>query len=688
LRRKSSLSALDIRALVKEVGQLIVGGAIVNVYMVGDLLLFKIRCVDGVSRILAIRPPHWISLTGYDVEKPLQPPAFCTLLRKLMRGARIASFEQVGFDRIVVMRAEGARGSHELVVELVREGNVVVCDSNATILGAYREVEYRDRALKRGAKYQPPPNVLLDLDEKMALEALKGRKPKAFYAALALVGSPELAYEVLARCSIDPEGELRSEEDVKRIAERARELLASLESPRPSIVYVGGEPFSVVPVDFAIYAGCEKRAYDHFYDAVAEYFYEEVKEVLLKGKEEIEREKKRIEAAIKDVREAIAKIEAEIGKLSRAIRFVEENAEGFQELLEAFRGAWAKGEGRPSPEPRVGSARVVEVDERRGFVRVEVEGFELSFRPRESLMANVSSFYDELKELKRRLEASRRALADLKAKMASLAEREVEMAKEVERKIRLEASRRALADLEAKMASLAEREVEMAKGVERKIRKRREPKHWYERYLWFKSSDGLLVVAGRDASQNEALVRRYLEDRDLFFHADIVGAATVIVKCEGKEVPQATIDEAAQFAACYSKAWKAGFASIDVYWVYGEQVSKTPPSGEYLPRGSFMIGGSRNYLRGVELKLAVGLVTRDGEALVVSGPPSAIAKEAAAYVTLVPGDEERGRVARRIATILNEHVRAMGLERSIAVDDVLRVLPPGAAMVMEKRTLK
>ena len=654
LRRKSSLSALDIRALVKEVGQLIVGGAIVNVYMVGDLLLFKIRCVDGVSRILAIRPPHWISLTGYDVEKPLQPPAFCTLLRKLMRGARIASFEQVGFDRIVVMRAEGARGSHELVVELVREGNVVVCDSNATILGAYREVEYRDRALKRGAKYQPPPNVLLDLDEKMALEALKGRKPKAFYAALALVGSPELAYEVLARCSIDPEGELRSEEDVKRIAERARELLASLESPRPSIVYVGGEPFSVVPVDFAIYAGCEKRAYDHFYDAVAEYFYEEVKEVLLKGKEEIEREKKRIEAAIKDVREAIAKIEAEIGKLSRAIRFVEENAEGFQELLEAFRGAWAKGEGRPSPEPRVGSARVVKVDERRGFVRVEVEDFELSFRPRESLMANVSSFYDELKELKRRLEASRRALADL----------------------------------EAKMASLAEREVEMVKEVERKIRKRREPKHWYERYLWFKSSDGLLVVAGRDASQNEALVRRYLEDRDLFFHADIVGAATVIVKCEGKEVPQATIDEAAQFAACYSKAWKAGFASIDVYWVYGEQVSKTPPSGEYLPRGSFMIGGSRNYLRGVELKLAVGLVTRDGEALVVSGPPSAIAKEAAAYVTLVPGDEERGRVARRIATILNEHVRAMGLERSIAVDDVLRVLPPGAAMVMEKRTLK
>ena len=654
LKRKSSLSALDLKALVKEVGQLIVGGTIVNVYMVRELLMFKIRCVDGATRILAIKPPHWISLTGYDVEKPAQPPAFCMLLRRLMRRARITSFEQVGFDRIVRMRAEGEKGAHELVVELVREGNVVVCDSNATILGAYREVEYKDRALKRGEKYQLPPNVLLDLDEERALEALKRRKSKAFYVALELVGSPELAYEVLARCSVDPEGEVGSQGVVKKIAEKARELLASLDILKPSIVYADGKPFSVVPVDFVMYAGCEKRPYYRFYEAVADYFYEEVKEVLLKGKEEVEKERKRIEATIEEVKRSIAEVEAKIEKLSKAIRFVEGNAEGFQELLEAFRRAWAMGEDRPSPEPRVEGVKVVEVDRRSKVVKIEVEGFELSFKPHEGLMSNVSSFYDKLKELKRRMEASRRALADM----------------------------------EVKLASLAEKEVEMAREVERKIRKRREPKYWYERYLWFRSSDGLLVVAGRDASQNETLVRKYLEDRDLFFHADVVGAATVIVKSEGKEVPQATIEEAAQFAACYSRAWKAGFASIDVYWVYGEQVSKTPPSGEYLPKGSFMIRGSRNYLRGVELKLAVGLVVRDGEALVVSGPPSTIAKEAVAYVTLIPGDEERGRMARRIARIFSEHLRAMGLDASIVVDDVLRVLPPGATRLVERRSLR
>jgi predicted ribosome quality control (RQC) complex YloA/Tae2 family protein len=654
LKRKGSLSALDLRALVKEIGQLIVGGTIVNVYMIGVLLMFKIRCVDGISRLLAVKPPHWISLTSYDVEKPMQPPAFCMLLRKLMREARIMSFEQVGFDRIAKMRVEGEKGAYELVVELVREGNVVVCDSNATILGAYREVEYKDRALKRGAKYQPPPNVLLDVDEERALEALKKHKPKAFYAALALVGSPELAYEVLARCSMDPEGEVSSQEDVRRVTEETRKLLASLDDLRPSIIYVDGRPFSVVPIDFTIYADCERRAYDRFYDAVADYFYEEFKEGLLRGIEEIERERERIKATMKEVEESVAEVEAKVERLSKAIRFVEKNVEGFQELLETFKEAWAKGEDQLSHEPRIEGAKVVEVSRRDKTVKIEVEGFELLFRPHESLMSNISSFYDELKELKRRLEVSRRVLVDL----------------------------------EAKLKSLAEKEVEMAKEVERKIKRRREPKYWYEKYLWFESSDGFLVVAGRDASQNEALVRRYLEDKDLFFHADVVGAAVVIVKSEGKDVPQTTIEEAAQFAACYSKAWKAGFASTDVYWVYGGQVSKTPPPGEYLSKGSFMVRGSKSYLRGVELKLAVGLVVQDGEVFVVSGPPSAIARGAVVYVTLVPGDGEKGRVAKRIAKIFNEHLRAMGLDESIAVDCVLRALPPGSAVVVEKRSLK
>ncbi|MDH5815930.1 MAG: ribosome rescue protein RqcH [Candidatus Nezhaarchaeota archaeon] len=653
LKPKRSLSALDIKALVKEMEELIVGGVITNVYIVEDLLMLKVRCNDGITRVLMSKPPYWISLSSYDVEKPLQPTTLCKLMRKLIRGLRITSLEQIGFDRIVKMRIEGRGSSYELIFELVREGNVIVCGSDMTILAAYREVEYKDRVLKRGVKYQPPPNVVLSLSKDRANEAIKESRSKAFYVAQALVGSPELAYEILARSSINPEAEASSLELIEKIVEKANELFNLPKVFKPCIVYVNDKPFSVVPLDFVIYSKCRKKTYDRFYEAVSDFFMEEVKKSLLK-KEEVERERARIESSIKDVKEATAKLESKIEKMTKALEIMKRSSEEFQRLLDAFRDSWARGEDVPRSMPSIEGVKVVQINRRDKVVKIEIEGLELLLKPSESLMANISNIYDELKNLKKKLESSRRALAEL----------------------------------ESKLVTLMEKEKEVIKEAERKIRRRREPRYWYEKYLWFKSSDGFLVVAGRDATQNEVLVKKYLRDDDLFFHADIVGGAVVIVKSEGREVPQTTIEEVAQYSACYSKAWKAGFGSIDVYWVYGRQVSKTPPSGEYLPKGSFMVRGPKNFLRGVELKVAIGLTLLDGEVMVISGPPSAITRQSIAYVVLIPGDEERGRLASRIAKIFNEELKSMGLEEGIEVEDVLKVLPPGSAKIVEERTFK
>ncbi|MEM0217726.1 MAG: ribosome rescue protein RqcH [Candidatus Nezhaarchaeales archaeon] len=653
LKPKKALSALDLKALVKEIEQLVVGGVILNIYVIENLLMLKVRCNDGITRIFMAKPPHWISLSIYDVEKPLQPTALCKLLRKLVRGLRITSLEQIGFDRIVKMRVEGKRGSYEIIFELVREGNVIVCSPDMTILAAYREVEYKDRVLKRGVKYQPPPNLVLSLSRERAIEAIKKSRSKAFHVAQTLVGSPELAYEVLARSSIDPETDASPPEIIEKVIEKANELFNLPEVFKPSVVYVDCKPFSVVPLDFVIYGECQKRAYNHFYEAVSDFFIEEVRKSLLR-REEVERERARIESSIKDVKKAIVELENRIEKMAKVIELMNRKAEEFQRLLDAFRDSWTKGERTPSFIPSIEGVRVVQINRRDKTVKIEIEGLELSLKPSESLMANISNMYDELKGLKRKLESSRRALAEL----------------------------------ESKLTTLTEKEKETIREAERKIRRRREPRYWYEKYLWFRSSDGFLVVAGRDSTQNEVLVRKYLRDEDLFFHADIVGGAAVIVKSEGREVPQTTIEEVAQYSACYSKAWKAGFGSIDVYWVYGKQVSKTPPSGEYLPKGSFMIRGSKNFLRGVELKVAVGLMSLNGDVIVVSGPPSAIAKQSIAYVVLTPSGEERGRLASRIAKIFNEELKSMSLGGEVRVEDVLKVLPPGSAKIVEERSLR
>lgn len=53
---------------------------------------------------------------------------------------------------------------------------------------------------------------------------------------------------------------------------------------------------------------------------------------------------------------------------------------------------------------------------------------------------------------------------------------------------------------------------------------------WFEKFLWFISSENYIVIAGRDAQQNELLVKRYMREGDVYCHADLAGAASVIIR--------------------------------------------------------------------------------------------------------------------------------------------------------------
>lgn len=110
-------------------------------------------------------------------------------------------------------------------------------------------------------------------------------------------------------------------------------------------------------------------------------------------------------------------------------------------------------------------------------------------------------------------------------------------------------------------------------------------KEWYEKFRWMYSSDGFLIIGGKDASQNEILVKKHLEPTDIFAHADLPGGSVVVVKSGGKEIPDRTKAEAAAFAVAFSRAWKAGIGVADGYWVRPDQVTKAPPQGSTLARG-------------------------------------------------------------------------------------------------------
>lgn len=158
-----------------------------------------------------------------------------------------------------------------------------------------------------------------------------------------------------------------------------------------------------------------------------------------------------------------------------------------------------------------------------------------------------------------------------------------------------------------------------------KARKR----YWFENFFWFISSDGYLVVAGRDAEQNEMLVKRYMKNNDIYVHADLHGAATVVIKNESSgPVPPKTLTEAGNMAVCYSSAWDSKIA-IPSWWVYPKQVSKSAPTGEYLSVGAFMIRGKKNYLPVSNLVLGFGFLFRLGEESIERRMKERVAKEQA-----------------------------------------------------------
>ena len=168
-----------------------------------------------------------------------------------------------------------------------------------------------------------------------------------------------------------------------------------------------------------------------------------------------------------------------------------------------------------------------------------------------------------------------------------------ERSKKAEKKLR--GAEKTLEETKAKIED-AKRQVKVAKESQQPLVKRRK-REWYEKFRWFRSSDGFLVIGGRDATTNELIVKKRMEPNDIVFHAEIVGAPFVLIKTEGKTVPEQTINEAAQLAASYSRAWKEMISSVNVYWIHPSQVSKTPPSGQSLKKGAFMIRGNKNFVR-------------------------------------------------------------------------------------------
>ena len=205
-------------------------------------------------------------------------------------------------------------------------------------------------------------------------------------------------------------------------------------------------------------------------------------------------------------------------------------------------------------------------------------------------------------------------------------------------------------------------------------------KNWYERYRWFFTSDGFLVIGGRDAASNSAVVRKHLGKNDKIFHGDIFGSPFFILK-DAENVPDTSMNEVAHATVCFSRAWREGMYGLSAFWVNPDQVKRSAPSGQFLPKGSFTIEGQRNFIKAGNLKLAVGIIPQDEDFVITCGPVETIRKNSICFAIIEPHGNEMVDSAKQIRTeFLKIHEQIV---KKISIDEFVRILPAGKSKIIE-----
>ncbi len=226
---------------------------------------------------------------------------------------------------------------------------------------------------------------------------------------------------------------------------------------------------------------------------------------------------------------------------------------------------------------------------------------------------------------------------------------------------------------------LIEKENEIKTKKEKTIFEKKKDKSvanlWYHKFRWFFTTNNHLVLAGRDSRNNELLIKKHMEDEDVYFHADIHGAPHVIIKNPKKEdIEEGDRREAATFAGMFSSAWKSKIFSVDVYSTTPDQVSKTANTGESVGSGAFVIRGKREYFRKLDLTCGLGFDEKLG---VVSGPFDVIKSKHKLCFKLIPGEERKSTVVAE----LKKKLEKKGI--TVTTEEIDAMLPPGDCKLIE-----
>ena len=600
--------------MVREIVGRILSASVRNVYHLKDGSTVLKLAAEESSYELRIIPGSCMYVTEEAIPKPGEPTKYAQSLRRYVNSSRVRGFSQLGTERIVEVELETRIGRVvKLYAELFPPGNVVLIDENNVVITCLREVESKSRTVKTGATYSLPPSRFSytpgGLQEDW-LNMLRRDSPVVAALSRDLGLGGKYAEELLHRAGVEKGKKVKEldEHEQRMLVDALNEIDAEMRNPRFLIYIRDGEVIpSIIRLRKLEESGYRWVEVQEFNEAIKlSYEYQERMRHFEEARKPIEEEMHRLRKTIAEKEYVIQQISEKAKQLEEKINSLSQNAE----VVESIRLTALQGEGSKS----YGDVNLVEVNERERKFTVDIRGFALNLALDTSTWRQLGSMYDELKTIRNTINKLQGERSSLLTKLRELEDRLTRIRPDIH-------------------AAVQERVSLTVEGGFKRIRR-------------FITSEGLEVVAGKDASSNIALIRRHMNHDDLVFHAEIRGSPVAILK-QGLKAGEASIEETAQFTACYSRAWREGLSSATVYYVKTEQVSLSPPPGQFLPKGSFMVYGRRNYLT-AELTLAVSIERHERRVRAVTIPKLTAEKLGIRYVEIKPGNLNAAEAAKRI----------------------------------------
>lgn len=554
-------------AVALELKQNLIGGKINKIYQPEkDELIIYIRNKGNNYKLLissASNNPR-IHLTYSSKQNPSEPPMFCMLLRKHLIGGIILNIEQLDLDRIILIDISSLdelrnQSSKTLVVEIMgKHSNIIFLEQqNSRIIDSIKRVSFdisRVRQILPGNKYIFPPtqnklNPLLTSKEEF-LELIDNEKQathiyKFFYFNYMGL-SPLISKEICFNSNVDIDrgvGTL-SYDDIENLYECFFNIIKTIKLKAFSPIYVKGEKNEILafyPIDIQMFGEKNKV----FLPTVSQ-----VLDVVYDSKDTFDRVSQKSQSIKKSIQI----------KLDRAItKLAKQN----NELIES------KDREKYKIYADLISANIHNI--KSGIKSISLPNFYnenmdeliIPLDQRMSASQNAQRYYKRYSKLKT-------AETLLKTQINQTTQ-EIEYLENV--LISIEHS--------TKVEEIDEIRDELIKGFyirdtsKDKLRRKRKKKTIYAPYHYI-SQDGFDIYVGKNNLQNEYVTLKLAGKDDIWLHVQRMPGSHVIIKKENKEIPLATLNEAAILAAYYSKAKNSSNVSVD--YTEKKYVKKTPNS--------------------------------------------------------------------------------------------------------------